>query len=261
MSDNIAETFEFEHGIKGYVKWDSDCIPEMYDPREWENIGVMLTAHSRYTLGDVSDSSINSMGQVLGYIMGEEDIPLYCSKCKREVLSDDFEEWYHADSEPEDPDEDTIFCDGERVVPFNDDELVIMPLYLFDHSGLSISTSDTMFRMADSAGWDWGIVGVIYTTMKRMQDAGLLTDDDNEMTWQNKAREILTLEVKTYDLYLTGQCYGYEIEDAEGDILDACWGFLGDDSVEAELKAAAEYYVNKLASEQAAANLPININL
>ena len=37
---------------------------------------------------------------------------------------------------------------------------VILPLYLFDHSGLTISTSSGAFRACDPAGWDWGQVGI-----------------------------------------------------------------------------------------------------
>lgn len=40
----------------------------------------------------------------------------------------------------------------------------VMPLYLFDHSGISVSTSDASFRMADSAGWDWGLAGLAFMT-------------------------------------------------------------------------------------------------
>ena len=42
-----------------------------------------------------------------------------------------------------------------------------------------------------------------------------------------KVRQVLEAEVKEYDYYLTGQCYGFQLfkEDVE---VDSCWGFLGE---------------------------------
>ncbi len=42
-----------------------------------------------------------------------------------------------------------------------------------------------------------------------------------------KARQVLEGEVKSYDYFLTGQCYGFQLfrEDVE---VDSCWGFLGE---------------------------------
>src|SRR3954465_3294076 len=44
----------------------------------------------------------------------------------------------------------------------DDGAAIILPLFLFDHSGISMSTNKSEFQMWDSAGWDWGQVGVIY---------------------------------------------------------------------------------------------------
>lgn len=38
---------------------------------------------------------------------------------------------------------------------------------------------------------------------------------------------MLEAEVQSYDLYLTGQCYGYRCLKDEDEV-DSCWGFLGD---------------------------------
>ena len=42
-----------------------------------------------------------------------------------------------------------------------------------------------------------------------------------------------------YDQYLTGQVYGYVVEDQERNRLDSCWGFYGIEDVKAEAKQAA----------------------
>lgn len=91
---------------------------------------------------------------------------------------------------------------------------VILPLYLFDHSGITISTKPF------SCPWDSGQVGFIFCTKGQVQKE-----------WGgdvDKARDYLVGEVETYDQYLTGQIYGIRAEDAEGEELWSCWGFFGD---------------------------------
>ena len=43
----------------------------------------------------------------------------------------------------------------------------------------------------------------------------------------NRARQALEAEVKAYDAYLRGECYGYRLY-KDGEEIDSCWGFLGD---------------------------------
>lgn len=111
----------------------------------------------------------------------------------------------------------------------NEKPLVILPLYLLDHSGLSISTGD----FGDS--WDSGMVGFIYVTRK-----------DKENLWgktrltKKRMYEILKSEVEEYDAYLRGHTYGFTIEKIETCNLghehrtheDSCWGFVGADMEE-----------------------------
>ncbi len=108
-----------------------------------------------------------------------------------------------------------------------------LPLYLYDHSGITMSTSRF------SCSWDSGQVGFIY-----------MTKDDIRKNWGVKrvtkklleqAKDLMVSEVKEYDYHLTGQCYGYIVETPEGEQLDSCWGFLGDiDYVIGEAAASAK---------------------
>jgi len=45
------------------------------------------------------------------------------------------------------------------------------------------------------------------------------------------AATMLDNEVKTYDQYLTGDVYGYEIKE-DGEVIDSCWGFYGRNPLE-----------------------------
>ena len=95
--------------------------------------------------------------------------------------------------------------------------MVILPLYLYDHSGITMNTTGF------SCPWDSSQVGWIYADKKRIEaEYGKVTPETME-----KARQVLEGEVKSYDYFLTGQCYGFQLfrEDVE---VDSCWGFLGE---------------------------------
>lgn len=94
------------------------------------------------------------------------------------------------------------------------------PLYLYDHSGITISTGPF------SCPWDSGQVGYIFVERDRfLKEFGY-----KRMTKKAKERleALLEGEVEDYDKYLTGEVYGYMVEDEEGNCVDSCWGFYGE---------------------------------
>jgi len=102
----------------------------------------------------------------------------------------------------------------ERAAEAGDEILAILPLYLYDHSGITISCSSFADR------FDSGQVGWAYITAKQMQRMGV---EGN----QEALESIIRSEVETYDQFLTGQVYGYVVETQDGDEVDSCWGFYG----------------------------------
>lgn len=125
----------------------------------------------------------------------------------------------------------------ERLV--KDGAAIIFPLYLYDHSGITISTSSF------NSSWDSGQVGFIFATgddIKEAYQTKNLTDDVIA-----RAKEGMEQEVRTYDQYLTGDVYGFVVESIEtcdhneehAEHLESCWGFYGmDDAREAANDAA-----------------------
>jgi hypothetical protein len=122
-----------------------------------------------------------------------------------------------------------------------------LPLYLLDHSGITISTSD--FRDP----WDSGQVGFIFTTKEKLVAAG---HNPKKLPSVAQVEEWLDGEVQTFDDFLTGNVYGYVIRDVETDeVLDACWGFYPDHDESkyepdytyclTEARSSAEYYVRQ----------------
>jgi hypothetical protein len=112
---------------------------------------------------------------------------------------------------------------------------IILPLYLYDHSGLTMSTS------AFGCPWDSGQVGVIYVTPERLRAE---YGDDSADT-RIMAAKVLVAEVKVYDQYLTGDVWGFEVTETEDCECcgapkelesDSCFGFWGGEHCLADMK-------------------------
>jgi hypothetical protein len=114
---------------------------------------------------------------------------------------------------------------------------IVLPLYLYDHSGISISLSNAHYPF--NCPWDSGQVGFVVVSREKMLE-----------NWGNKiftrvlkikALEVAQGEVKEYDAYLRGEVYGFVIDDGDG---DSCWGYIGDiaDVIE-EAKEAVDHIV------------------
>lgn len=98
------------------------------------------------------------------------------------------------------------------------DAVVILPLYLYDHSGIRMSTGSF------NDPWDSGQIGFIYVSRATIiHEYGKCTQDTIET-----ATRVLVGEVDTYNNYLSGEVYGFNVEDAAGEIIDSCWGYFGD---------------------------------
>lgn len=111
--------------------------------------------------------------------------------------------------------------DELKAVLARQPDLVILPVYLYDHSGLAMSTGSFLGR-ALHADWDSGQVGYIYATREDILKAfGDITPET-----EKRARKALEAEVKDYDAWLRGDCWGYRAY-MYGHEMDACWGLRG----------------------------------
>lgn len=199
-----AEIIKLNDDHELHIVYDSD--PD--SPRNWDNLGTMICVHSRYNLGDVH---YKSKLECLQHIATSLEIT--------EIINDldVYEEVY----EDEEQLEDWIK---------SREDFVILPLYLYDHSGITMSTSSFSCR------WDSGQVGYIYcSTDKILKEYG-----NTNIDTLSKVESNLKSEVKTYDQYLTGDVYGFKLYKVETcdkghkdlDFLDSCYGFYGDDWTE-----------------------------
>lgn len=96
---------------------------------------------------------------------------------------------------------------------------IMLPLYLYDHSGITMSTG------AFGCPWDSGQVGWIFCPLdKACQEYSVKRVTP---TIRRKVISVMEAEVKIYDSHLTGQCFGWVIENEIGECLDSTWGYHG----------------------------------
>jgi hypothetical protein len=114
----------------------------------------------------------------------------------------------------------------EKAIRKEKDASVCIPIFGYDHGGLTINTSGF------SCPWDSGQLGFVFVSDEKLKkEFGRKRITDALL---DRAREILRNEVETYDQYLTGDVWGYIIEDEDGEHIDSCWGFFGHDYCQKE---------------------------
>ena len=155
-------------------------------PREWDNLGTIAYKHRNYTLGEEEiDEPIEWLEDKLGLEQKYE-----YSNGRLEELEEQFYK-----------------------------KFIALPIYLYDHSGQSISTSPFGCR------WDSGKVGYIYVDKQTV----LKEYGGKIVTAKLKERVLgyLQGEVETYNQYISGEVYGFQVLDENEDIVDSCFGFYG----------------------------------
>jgi len=123
---------------------------------------------------------------------------------------------------------------------------VMLPLYLYDHSGITMST------IPFGCNWDSFQVGWIVVSKEQVRKEYGVKRINKELI--EKVTKVLEGEVKTYDQYLNGEIYGYKIfKVTECDFghehkeeVDSCWGFYGEDECMTEAEGIVDYYLTKV---------------
>jgi hypothetical protein len=162
-------------------------------PREWDNLGTIVTFHKRIDLGD-KDHGFSS------------------------------------------PDDLQIKLDKKGVVS--------LPIYMMDHSGLTVSTNPDMFRTCDPQGWDWGKLGYIFVEEDKIKKEYSVSEVTSEL--RDTVLSVLNSEIEVYNQFIQGDVYGYVIEDEDGNNLDSVWGFFGIENCLEEAKSHAESVIEDL---------------
>jgi hypothetical protein len=104
------------------------------------------------------------------------------------------------------------------------DTAVLMPVYMYDHSGLAFSTDGDTYPFNDR--WDAGRIGFMFVTKeKARKEYGKLTAKVIE-----KIKDVLRSELRVYAQYVEGEIYWFSLVDkATDETVDSCGGFYGSD--------------------------------
>ena len=166
---------KFKSGDK-FLEIFYDETPQ--SPRENDNLGIMVTSHKQYSLGD---TQVNT----------EEEY--------KEAIKD---------------------------------AKITLPIFMYDHSGISLSTKRT-YPFDDK--WDAGQLGVIIVSEEKLKEEYSVKKISKEII--ERATKVLESEVAVYNQYVSGDVYGFEtfkLEKCDHDTNhkideDSCWGFYGSD--------------------------------
>lgn len=100
-----------------------------------------------------------------------------------------------------------------------DKNVVSLPLYLYDHSGITMAV--TPF----SCPWDSGKVGFIYVTKNEIRSLFNVKRVTKKLV--NEVLDILRQEVTEYDQYLTGDVWCIIEKDTQGNVVDSLGQLYG----------------------------------
>lgn len=203
-NDNVYQTEKYKGFVIG-IHYDTD--PQ--NPRtDWSPLGTMVCWHSRHNLGE--DHTYQEADYLFAEIAGIDRDSDYCmgiyDKQGYQALT---EYLYNAACK----------------------KAIILPLYLYDHSGITMSTGSFGDR------WDSGQVGYIYITLDKAR---------KEYSWKTITKErraklisYLQGEVEAYDNFLTGEVYGFNAGTEEDEsLIHSCWGYFGDTGINEAIEDA-----------------------
>ena len=151
----------FDHNGKTIVI-HQDC-DEWNNPRDWDNLGVMIHWHPDYLLGDMT--------------LKDFDAELDYRRPRHEVVA--------------------------RYLRMVHGATVVLPLNLLDHSGLHMWAGGNSTHWSDPGGWDSGQVGWIFDTPETRKLIGTPLDlieeclRDEVKTYD----QYLTGDVYSYTIY------------------------------------------------------------
>lgn len=158
------------------------------NPRDDDNVCLMVCKHRKYALGD------KDAKQTLATML--------------EVYSDNY-------------------SIQELVAMAHERDLVLLskPLYLYDHGGITMSTSEF------SCQFDSGQVGVIIAFKEKIKDELSVKRMGKKVKEKmlDFANKHIDAEVKVYDQYISGDVYLLQEIDSKGQVTDVLGSFFGSD--------------------------------
>lgn len=243
-----------EDGKANRIKIEQDEMPWDVRYDQDGNVGHMMCWYSGYRLGDYKESeqykdpeeflsdlvrANTTFEELKKFIKSNETQNKLRIRYEDDewILEGEYKAWYDKGEMKThvicttDQDESWLEDDlidylgiGDKLNLLEQYDYYFLPLAVYDHSGITMWCGSRWSHF--DAQWDCSDVGWIYTTKKEIFDTGCT--ECTEENWKEYAEKWLKGEVEMYDMYLQDECYGYILEEWDGDDwieTDSCWGF------------------------------------
>lgn len=218
---NQVARARFENGHTVTFMWDHDTE----SPRNWDPMGTMAMWHRRYDLpceGTLTNKPDSRDFQ--DWCAAEEPRKTMSGKEATENVGLEWVMMYgeytldHAEKELEFGWQVRML---RRMINYVDNNYVWSYVGMYDHSGLSFS-HQASYRYGD---WDSGIVGCHYVSLEKLRKEYKKLRGNK--LWA-RGRDVLDAELNEYDNWQMGSVVWFKIEDADGDEVDSCGGYIVD---------------------------------
>ncbi len=104
----------------------------------------------------------------------------------------------------------------------------LVGLAVTDHSGLYLHVD---VPDGSGGGWDSAFIGWAYATRDSLRAVGHEDPDALDMA---EVRQWVIAEAEEYGAWMAGDCWGFEVLDPDGAVVEACYGFIGSEYAEEE---------------------------
>lgn len=101
--------------------------------------------------------------------------------------------------------------------------MLFCPFFFREHSGIALRT----VPFPDI--WDSACIGFAVANINDFMKQGISDTPVSRCEAMSRAKDCICSELEAYSDYLQGNCWQYCITDEDGNVVDSCSGFIGDD--------------------------------
>lgn len=133
----------------------------------------------------------------------------YCLKSPRSKIGDTIDSAY--------------YLNETKQTLAKTDEYAILPIYIYEHSGIALRT------VPFPNIWDFACIGFAVANINDFMKQRISDTPVSRCEAMHRAEDCIRNELEAYSDYLAGKCWQYCITDEDGNVVDSCSGFIGDD--------------------------------
>ena len=193
------KTYQYFNGQPAFFKLDNGEILELIQdeyaesPREWDNLGTLSIASDIH----IHEGDLQNIDDFLSHYKVKQ------SGYDKAALMRDI---------------DSIQEAAKKQGG------VCLPVSAYDHSGI------TFYIGKPTAQWDNYLAGFIYVSAETIREAYGRKRVTAKL--RDRVEQVLANEIADFDDWANGNCWGYRVYDRNGEEVDSCYGFIGDDALD-----------------------------